>query len=128
MAIAAPALAQPVFYKNILPILQTHCQECHRPGEIAPMSFITYAETRPWAKAIREQTVARKMPPWFADPKYGHFANDRSLSPGEMDTLAAWVNAGAPAGDPKDAPPPRQWPKGWTIGKPDEVFHFILRL
>ncbi len=121
-AILWPALAQPVFYKNILPILQMHCQECHRPGEIAPMSFITYAETRPWARAIREQTAARKMPPWFADPKYGHFANDRSLSPAEIDTLAAWVNAGAPAGDRKDAPPPRHWPKGWMIGKPDEVF------
>jgi hypothetical protein len=121
-AILPPAPAQPVFYKNILPILQTHCQECHRPGEIAPMSFITYAETRPWAKAIREQTAARKMPPWLADPQYGHFANDRSLSAAEMDTLAAWVNAGAPAGDPKDAPPPRQWPRGWNIGKPDEVF------
>ena len=62
-------MAQPVFYKDILPILQTHCQECHRPGEIAPMPFLTYAETRPWAKAIREQAIARKMPPWFADPR-----------------------------------------------------------
>ncbi len=63
------------------------------------MPFLTYAETRPWAKAIREQVLARKMPPWFADPAYGHFANDRSLSQSEIDTLAAWVNAGAPAGD-----------------------------
>ncbi len=90
------ACAQPVFYKDVLPILQQHCQECHRPGEIAPMPFLTYAETRPWAKAIREQTVARKMPPWFADPMYGHFANDRSLSHAEIDTLAAWVNAARP--------------------------------
>jgi Copper type II ascorbate-dependent monooxygenase, C-terminal domain len=118
----SPAFAQPVFYKDILPILQTHCQECHRPGEIAPMPFLTYAETRPWAKAIREQTIARKMPPWFADPSFGHFANDRSLSQAEIDTLAAWVNAGAPAGDPKQAPPPRQWPQGWNIGTPDEIF------
>jgi hypothetical protein len=118
----SPALAQPVFYKNVLPILETHCQQCHRPGEIAPMPFLTYAETRPWAKAIREQIIAHKMPPWFADSGYGHFSNDRSLSQSEIDMLAAWVNAGAPAGDLKDAPPPRQWPRGWNIGTPDEVF------
>jgi hypothetical protein len=117
-----PAIAQPVFYKDVLPILQQHCQECHRPGEIAPMPLVTYADARPWAKAIREQAIARKMPPWFADPAYGHFANDRSLSPAEMETLAAWVNAGAPAGDPKDAPAPREWPQGWNIGTPDEIF------
>jgi hypothetical protein len=122
VALVAQATAQPVFYKDVLPILQTHCQECHRPGEIAPMPFLTYAGTRPWAKAIREQVIARKMPPWFADPSFGHFANDRSLSQAEIDTLAAWVNSGAPAGDPKDAPPPRQWPQGWNIGTPDEVF------
>jgi len=117
-----PAIAQPVFYKDILPILEQHCQECHRPGEIAPMPLVTYADTRPWAKAIREQAIARKMPPWFADPAYGHFANDRSLSPAEIETLAAWVNAGAPPGDPKNAPPPRDWPRGWNIGTPDEIF------
>jgi hypothetical protein len=86
------------------------------------MPFLTYSDTRPWAKAIREQAVARKMPPWFADPAYGHFANDRSLSQTEIDALANWVNAGAPAGDPKDAPSPREWPQGWNIGTPDEVF------
>jgi hypothetical protein len=86
------------------------------------MPFRSYAETRPWAKAIREQVIARKMPPWFADPNYGHFANDRSLTHAQIETLAAWVNAGAPAGDPKDAPAPRDWPDGWNIGKPDVVF------
>jgi hypothetical protein len=114
--------AEPVFYRDILPILQQHCQECHRSGEIAPMPFTSYAETRPWAKSIREEVIARKMPPWFADPAYGHFANDRSLSRAEIDTLGSWVNAGAPAGDPKDAPPPRDWPRGWNIGTPDVVF------
>jgi hypothetical protein len=114
--------AQPVFYKDVLPILRQHCQECHRAGEIAPMPFLTYAETRPWAKSIREQVSARKMPPWFADPAYGHFANDRSLSQVEIDTLASWINAGAPSGDPKNAPPPRDWPSGWNIGRPDAVF------
>jgi Copper type II ascorbate-dependent monooxygenase, C-terminal domain len=86
------------------------------------MPFLTYAETRPWAKAIREQAITRKMPPWFADPSFGHFANDRSLSEDQIDMLAAWANAGAPAGDVKDAPPPRQWPQGWNIGTPDVVF------
>jgi len=86
------------------------------------MPFLTYAEARPWAKSIRQQVLARKMPPWFADPGYGHFSNDRSLSETEIDTLAAWVTAGAPAGDLKDAPPPRDWPTGWNIGTPDVVF------
>jgi len=86
------------------------------------MPLLTYAGTRPWAKSIREQVIARKMPPWFADPKYGHFSNDRSLSQKQIDTIVAWVSAGAPAGDPKDAPPPRHWFEGWNIGKPDEIF------
>jgi hypothetical protein len=120
-AVLSAAAAEPVFYKDVLPILQKHCQECHRPGEIAPMPFLTYAETRPWAKSIRQEVTARKMPPWFADPAYGHFANDRSLSQLEIDTLAAWVIAGARSGDPTDAPPPRDWPSGWNIGTPDAV-------
>jgi hypothetical protein len=86
------------------------------------MPFLTYNQTRPWAKAIREQVIARKMPPWFADPRYGHFQNDRSLPQAQIDTLVAWINAGAPPGAPKAAPPPRQWPQGWNIGTPDEVF------
>ncbi len=121
-ALSSIAIAEPAFYQDVVPILQQHCQECHRPGEIAPMPLMTYAETRPWAKAIREQVIARKMPPWFADPAYGHFDNDRSLSQKEIDTLAAWVSAGAPAGDPKTAPPPREWPQGWNIGTPDQIF------
>jgi hypothetical protein len=86
------------------------------------MPFRTYAETRPWAKAIRGAVVTRKMPPWFADPNYGHFANDRTLSTAEMRTLSDWADAGAPAGNPKDAPPPPTWPQGWIIGTPDAVF------
>jgi hypothetical protein len=74
-----PAMAGTTFYKDVLPNLQNRCQECHRPGEIAPMHFLSYAETRPWARAIRDAVVTRKMPPWFADPRYGHFSNDRSL-------------------------------------------------
>jgi hypothetical protein len=123
LAILAPAAAsQPVFFKDVLPILQNRCQECHRPGEIAPMSFLTYADTRPWAKAIREAALTRKMPPWFADPKFGHFANDRSLSKQEIDTLVNWVDAGAMEGNPKDSPPIRRWPPGWNIETPDVVF------
>ena len=86
------------------------------------MPFRTYSETRPWAKAIRDAVVTRKMPPWFADPAYGHFANDRSLSSAEIRTLSDWADAGAPAGNPQDAPPPRVWPDGWNIGAPDAVF------
>src|SRR5215475_2917459 len=75
------------FNKDVLPILQRNCQTCHRPGEVAPMSFLTYDSTRPWAKAIRAAVMSKKMPPWFADAEYGHFANDRSLSATEVDTL-----------------------------------------
>jgi hypothetical protein len=122
LAASLSAIAGAEFYKDVLPILQNRCQECHRPGEIAPMHFLSYADTRPWAKAIREAVVTRKMPPWFADPRYGHFSNDRSLSTAEIDTILHWADAGAPEGDPKDAPPARQWPQGWNIGTPDVVF------
>src|ERR1700694_33504 len=80
---------QVTYYKDVLPITQNRCQECHRKGEIAPFSLITYNETRPWAKAIKSSVVAKKMPPWFADSQYGHFVNDRSLSQQEIDTLVA---------------------------------------
>lgn len=106
----------------MLRILQARCQECHRPGDIAPMPFLSYRQTRPWAQAIREAVLSRKMPPWFADPDYGHFANDRSLSKQQVETLAAWVNSGAIEGDPKDAPPQPAWAEGWRIGRPDAVF------
>jgi hypothetical protein len=109
------------FNKEVLPILQKRCQDCHRPGEAVPMALIGYQESRPWAKAIKQAVLSKKMPPWFADPSVGHFANDRSLSQSEIDTLVAWADAGAPEGDPKDAPAPRQFVEGWTIGKPDLV-------
>ncbi len=79
LALLGQGAEVPTFYKDVLPILQTHCQSCHRRGEIAPMAFDSYAHTRPFAAAIREQTTLRKMPPWFADPCCGHFSNDRSL-------------------------------------------------
>src|ERR1700758_1904722 len=93
------------FYRDVVPVLQNNCQTCHRPGEIGPMSFLSYESTRPWAKAIKSAVLRKKMPPWFADPQYGHFSNDNRLKDAEIQKLVAWVDAGAPAGDPKDAPP-----------------------
>ena len=89
------------------------------------MPFLTYRQTRPWAQAIREAVASRKMPPWFADPNYGHFSNDRSLSKQEVETLVAWVNSGGPEGDPHDAPPQPAWPEGWRIGRPEAVFEML---
>lgn len=119
--LSSGARATPTFYKDVLPILQQHCQVCHRPGEIAPTSFVAYGETRRWAKPIAEMTRARKMPPWFADPKFGKFSNDPSLTAADVETLSSWATAGAPAGDPHDAPPPPRRTKGWNISKPDLV-------
>src|SRR5579863_6483503 len=112
----------PTFYRDVFPILQQHCQSCHRPGEIAPMPLVTYEQTRPFASAIASDATQRKMPPWFADPSVGHFSNDPSLSPEEIATLAAWSAAHAPAGNPADAPASRQWAEGWNIPQPDVVF------
>jgi hypothetical protein len=121
-AFAAENARAPVtFNKDVLPILQQHCQSCHRPGNIAPMSFLSYESTRPWAKAMKAAVLTRKMPPWFADPQYGHYANDPSLSRADSDTIARWADGGAPQGDPKDAPAPIQWAaNGWST-KPDVV-------
>lgn len=109
------------FYHDVLPILQQHCQTCHRPGEIAPMPLLDYKETRPWASAIRQAVLLRQMPPWFADPHYGHFSNDRSLSESDIRTITEWVDAGAPAGNPVDAPKSPNWVEGWSIGRPEIV-------
>jgi hypothetical protein len=119
---AAWAETAPTFYKDVLPILQNRCQSCHRPGEAAPMPLLTYGQSRPWAKAIKQAVIEGKMPPWSANPKYGKFANDLSLAPGERETLLAWVDGGAPEGDRADAPAPKQWTEGWKIPKPDVVF------
>jgi hypothetical protein len=120
-AAGASEQSSPVtFSRDVLPILQKNCQNCHRPGQAAPMSLITYQESRPWAKAIKAAVTLRKMPPWFADPQYGHFVNDRSLKQSEIDTLAKWADSGAAEGNPKDAPAPVSWPKGgWNV--PPEV-------
>lgn len=118
---ALGAYAGVTFHKDVEPILQKRCQGCHRPGEAAPMSFLTYAEVRPWAKAIRNAVLQRKMPPWLADPAHGKFANDNSLTPLEREVLSAWAGGGTPRGNPKDAPAPLKFTEGWSIGQPDAV-------
>ena len=118
---ASPSRAQnPTFYKDVLPILQANCQTCHRPGEVAPMPLITFDQTRPWARAIKAAVQSRTMPPWFADPGYGHFANERRLLDREIDTISKWVDGGAPAGAEADAPPALTFENGWNI-KPDVI-------
>jgi hypothetical protein len=111
----------PSFYKDVLPLFQAHCQSCHRAGEAAPMALTDYASARPWAKAIEEAVVARTMPPWFADPHFGKFSNDARLPDRAIEAISAWVDAGAPEGDSKDAPQPVEWVTGWKIGAPEVV-------
>jgi hypothetical protein len=111
----------PTFYKDVLPILQQRCQSCHRPGEIAPFPLMTYAQTKNWAAAIKVDVESRKMPPWFADPCCGHFANDSSLTQKQIQTIEDWVASGAAAGDSHDAPPEPHWTEGWNIESPDQV-------
>jgi hypothetical protein len=113
--------ASPTFYRDVLPILQDHCQNCHRPGEIAPMPLMTYAQTRPWARRIAASVEMKMMPPWFADDRYGHFADNPSLTEQQIAAITAWAQAGAPAGSTSDAPLPRKWTAGWNIAQPDVV-------
>ena len=119
------------FTKDIAPILQTKCQECHRPGAMAPMAFETYEQTRPWAKSIRERVVRRQMPPWHIDKTVGiqKFADDRSLSDAQIATIAKWADAGAPKGDSKDMPPQVQWPKDgvWQLAKQFGPPDFVVK-
>lgn len=110
------------YSKHVARILQKNCQECHRPGQIGPMSLLTYDDASAWAETIREVVQEGRMPPWFADPHIGTFSNDRRLSSWERETLLAWIDQGCPKGDDKDLPPPREFVPGWTIGKPDVVF------
>ena len=113
--------AQVTFNKEVAPILQKNCVTCHRPGQVAPMSLLSYKDARPWAKSIREMVAERRMPPWLADPGYGEFTNDRRLSQKEIDTILAWVDGGLREGDPKDLSPNPEFAEGWTIGQPDLV-------
>jgi hypothetical protein len=122
MGADSKAPAAVTFHKDVLPVLQKNCQGCHRAGEAAPMSLVTYQESRPWARAIKEAVLTKRMPPWFADPAHGKWTNDRSLSQADRDILVAWADTGAREGDAKDAPPPRQFVAGWNIGQPDAEF------
>src|ERR1017187_6259428 len=108
---------QVTFHKDVQPILQKNCDGCHRPGETAPMSLLSYKEARPWAKAIKAAVAAKKMPPWYADPHYGKFSNERRLSENEIKTLVAWAESGAPEGNPGDSPAPPKFVEGWQISK-----------
>jgi hypothetical protein len=117
--------AGPTFSKDVAPILYKNCVECHRPSAMAPMSLMTYDDARPWARAIKTKVVKREMPPWGADPAIGRFSNDISLKQSDIDTIAAWVDAGAPEGNRAELPPPPQFTEGWSIGKPDYVFTML---
>lgn len=118
---APKASGAPTFAKDVAPIFQAKCMECHRAGEIAPMALTSYEEARPWAKAIKTEVAARRMPPWHADPVAGPYRDDPSLTDQEIETIVAWVDTGALQGNPKDMPPPVQFKEGWKAGKPDVV-------
>ncbi len=109
------------FNKDVAPIFFKHCSGCHRPDHIAPMSLLDYKSARPWAKSIRESVVRRTMPPWFADPRHGHFSNDARLSDGEIAAIKAWVDDGAKEGNARDLPKAPEFREGWLLGKPEVV-------
>ena len=113
------------FTKQIAPLLQRSCENCHRPNGVAPMPLTTYEEVRPWAAAIKRKTATREMPPWFIEKTIGiqKFKDDPSLSDAEIERIATWVDSGAQRGNPADMPPPRRYAdaSGWTIGTPDLI-------
>jgi hypothetical protein len=121
-ATAQAADSAPTFSKDVAPILYERCVGCHRPGEVAPMSLISYTDVRPWVKAIRAKVVSREMPPWHSDPRYGAFRNDPSLTQAQIDTIAKWVDAGAPKGNDQDMPAAPTFADGWQGGTPDYIF------
>jgi len=110
------------FTKDIAPIVQQHCQSCHRPGEGTPFSLLTYETAKPWADDIQDMVEQRAMPPWFEDGHTEKFENNPSLTQAQIDTIVAWVNAGAPKGNPKDMPAAPHFVRGWTIPKPDVTY------
>lgn len=121
MAFSASIPKQVTFHRDVAPVLRKNCQGCHRPGEAAPMALLTYKDARPLAKAMKEAVLTKRMPPWFADPHAGKFANDPSMTKDEIDTLVRWADTGAKEGDAKDAPKAAQFVQGWNIGTPDLV-------
>ena len=110
------------YARHVSRIMQQNCQECHRPGQVAPCSLLTYDDVSAWSAMIREVVSEGRMPPWYADPAHGKFANDRSLSKQDRDTLLAWIDQGCPKGEDRDLPAPKEFPSEWMIGKPDAVF------
>ncbi|MEW6125518.1 MAG: cytochrome c [Acidobacteriota bacterium] len=120
--VSADKNATLTFTQDVAPLFYKNCVQCHRTGEIAPMSLITYKEIRPWAKSIREKLIAKEMPPWHADPQHGSWANDRRMAQKDIDTIVRWIDSGAKEGNPKNLPPPPQFAKGWQIGEPDVIF------
>jgi mono/diheme cytochrome c family protein len=110
------------YAKDVAPILHKQCAGCHHAGTAAPFSLLTYEDASNWAEMMREVVTLRRMPPWSADPRFGHFSNERRLTADEIDTIAAWVDGGAPRGDKADEPTPPAFAEGWRIGKPDVVF------
>ena len=116
-----PAMKDVTYAKHVAPILQKKCQTCHREDQSAPFTLLTYEDAVSHAEMMREVTTERRMPPWQADPRYGHFSNDRRLTDQELDTLTAWIDGGTKRGDDKDLPKPIAWPKGWLHGTPDMV-------
>ena len=120
-AFAQQNAAAPTFNKDVAPILFANCTSCHRPGDIAPMSLLTYKDARPWAKAIASKVADGTMPPWHADPRYGTFVGARGLSVAHKETIATWVAAGAPEGKASDLPPTPVYTDEWNIGTPDAV-------
>ena len=121
LASASGEETTPTFSQDIAPILYENCVSCHRAGESAPMSLITYADARPWSRSIKNKVLAGEMPPWHADPGVGTFSNARGLTDVEKDTIARWVDAGAPQGDPSTLPQAPWFSDGWQIGTPDVV-------
>jgi hypothetical protein len=120
-AAAGPAATTPTFTRDVAPILYNSCVGCHRAGEVAPMSLVSYEEVRPWAKSVRLKVANREMPPWGADSRYGKFKDDRSLTPEQIETIVNWVDAGAPKGRDADLPPVPTFAGGWSRGQPDVV-------
>lgn len=118
----SPSAGNVTFHKDVEPIFQRACQECHHPGTAAPFSLLTYDDAVSWSAMIKEVVLERRMPPWHADPRHGAFANDRSLTKTEIKTLIDWVDQGTPAGDVQTAPPAKEFAEGWRIGQPDAIF------
>ncbi|MBX9791828.1 MAG: redoxin domain-containing protein [Pirellulales bacterium] len=117
----------PTWSGQIAAIFERRCQECHRPGEVAPFSLLTYVDVQGWEETIREVLEQRRMPPWGADPKFGDFINDNRLTEDERSQIIAWLDAGAPAGDPALTRPPAEFPQGWHIPKPDQIVFMSSR-